>query len=591
MARFSEAWMQTLLAKSDIASIVSEYVKLNAKGRQLWGLCPFHNEKTPSFSVSADKQLYYCFGCGAGGSVVQFVMEVERLPYSEAIQFLAQKAGMELPEEINDEELRKERAIKERMYLAYKTAAKFYFNNLLSDEGLEARKYLLNRGLSANIIKEFGLGYARSEWEDLKSFLISEGFRESELVDAGLLIRHSSGRVYDAYRNRVIFPIIGANSKVIGFGARTMGDDLPKYINTGDTPIYSKRRTLYAINILKKQKASDAVIVEGYMDVISLHAAGVKNCVASLGTSLTQLQARLIKRYVSTVYIAYDGDTAGQNATLRGLEIFSSEGINVKVIIMPSGFDPDDYIKKFGKEGFLTLKDNALSLNEYKLERMAANYDLESADGREGYAKAGCGMIAELEPVEQERYCTMLARKTGITTETLKMQVARLKGSASKAQQSALKPSPKNRVRDGDMDEREKLELMLLGAVIENREIIKLIEREDVEKLFSNKSCYDIAVNILDLYKSGKDIIDVSLIMSDMSEAQARILALAISGETIKGDTLRYVNDCLKRIKEIDIDEEIIALKIKVDTSELPLNEKLDATKRIVELDLIKRSL
>ena len=349
MARFPDSWMGELLSKSDIASIASEYTLLKPKGKRLWGCCPFHSEKTPSFSVSPDTQLYYCFGCHAGGSVVQFVMEMEKLTYIDAIKYLAQRAGMELPEEVDDDRLRRERAIKERLYAACKAAAMFYHEKLMSPEGKAAQQYLAKRGIDGAIAKKFGLGYAPAGWDNLLKHLTGQGFKKEELISAGLAVKgNREGSCYDAYRDRIIFPIINTYKRVLGFGARTMGDDIPKYLNTGDTPIFNKRNNLYAINLQKGQHNADLIMVEGYMDVISLYKAGVKNAVASLGTALTQQQARLIKRFVPRVYISYDGDSAGQNATLRGLDILSKEGLEVRVIVIPDGMDPDDYARKYG---------------------------------------------------------------------------------------------------------------------------------------------------------------------------------------------------------------------------------------------------
>lgn len=349
MARFGDDWLEQLLAKNDIVTVVSSYVRLKAKGRNLWGLCPFHHEKTPSFSVAPEKQMFYCFGCHMGGGVVQFIMQVEHLSYVEAVKFLAQRAGMELPDQVDDVSLQREREKKDRLYEACKDAARFYFDCLRSDEGRQAREYFARRGLNGAMVSRFGLGYAPEGWDRLKNHLQKKGHREEDLVDAGLLIRNGQ-RVYDAYRNRVVFPIIATTGKVLGFGARAMDGSTPKYINTGDTPIYNKRANLYALNIVKaKKQLTDIVMVEGYMDVISLHMAGVDNAVASLGTALTQQQARLLKRYAPTVYICYDGDAAGQNATMRGLDILEAEGLQVRVIVLPEGQDPDDFIRQNGE--------------------------------------------------------------------------------------------------------------------------------------------------------------------------------------------------------------------------------------------------
>ena len=342
MAIFPDAWLSELLSKSDLAAIASEYTLLKPKGKRLWGCCPFHSEKTPSFSVVPDEQFYYCFGCHAGGSVVQFVMDAEKLTYVEAIKYLAQRAGMELPDDVDDDRLRQERALKERLYAACKDAAMFYHAKLLSEEGKEAQKYLMGRNIDAATAAKFGLGYAPPGWDNLLKYMTEKGYSNEHLLAAGLIIQgKGKDKYYDAYRDRVMFPIVSTAKRVLGFGARTMGNDTPKYLNTGDTPIFNKRNNLYGLNLQKGKHLADIIIVEGYMDVISLYKAGVTNAVASLGTALTQQQARLIKRYVPKVYISYDGDSAGQNATLRGLDILAKEGLDVRVIVIPDNMDPD----------------------------------------------------------------------------------------------------------------------------------------------------------------------------------------------------------------------------------------------------------
>ena len=589
MARFNDAWMEALLSKNDVVSVVSSYVTLRAKGRNLWGLCPFHNEKTPSFSVSPDKQMFYCFGCGAGGGVVQFVMDMEHLPYAEAIGFLAQRAGMELPQEIDDTALQMERARKERLYAACKEAAQFFHDTLLSNDGVQARAYLARRGLDAVTVQRFGLGYAPNSWDALLKYLKAQSFREDELLDAGLLVKNAqTGRVYDAYRNRVTFPIIGTNARVLGFGARAMGDETPKYINTGDTPIYSKRRNLYALNMLKGAKIADIVMVEGYMDVISLHAAGVQNAVASLGTALTQQQARLLKRYAPTVYIAYDGDAAGQNATLRGLDILSAEGLNVRVIVIPDGLDPDDYVRRFGKEAFDNLRDKAMALNAFKLMRMADNYNTATEDGRQEYALAGCRFIAGLQPVEQERYYAALARKTGISIDALKAQGAR--SGSSQAEEERRQPAGNRYRRQQNTDPRQRAELMLLRTILHAPETLQVIAQADMEEIFSVESYRSFAQGLLDA--SARHVKpDTALLLSGLTSEQAQQISEVFDTEVTVAEPMQIANDCIKRIRLADIEETIRSLREQAAGEQIPVQEKLQLTRQIQELDSQRRQL
>ena len=590
MARYNDAWMETLLSKNDIVSVVSSYVTLRAKGKKLWGLCPFHNEKTPSFSVSPDKQLYYCFGCKAGGSVVQFVMEMEHLPYNEAINFLAQRANLELPEAADDAELLREHARKERLYLACKAAAEFFHAQLTADTGTAARAYLANRGLTAGIVTRFGLGYAPNSWDALFKELTAQGFREDELLEAGLLVKNpNSGRVYDAYRNRVIFPIIGTNARVLGFGARTMGNETPKYINTGDTPIYSKRRNLYALNLMKGAKLADLVMVEGYMDVISLHAAGVTNAVASLGTSLTTDQARLLKRFVPTVYIAYDGDSAGQHATLRGLDILSAEGLRVRVIVFPDGLDPDDFVRKYKKEGFDSLRDQALALNAFKLMRMADEYDLSSEDGRQEYAMAGCRFISGLEPVERERYYAVLSRKTGFTVEALRAQ-SEQSAKSGFAQNEAFRPARRPRSVPEDTP-RLRAEQKLLQAMLASVAAAGAVKDGDIalEALFADETHRALAQRILETYaRGGKP--DAALMMGGFSPDETQRFSAILDADA-PAEPVKLAQDSIKSIRLCDTEAEIMRLREESMGDEVSLEEKLALTRRMQELDGMRRKL
>jgi len=590
MARYNDAWMETLYSKNDIVSVVSSYVTLRAKGKKLWGLCPFHNEKTPSFSVSPDKQLYYCFGCKAGGGVVQFVMEMEHLPYTEAIRFLAQRANLELPEEVDDAELLRERAKKERLYAACKAAAEYFHAQLLAEGGARARAYLADRGLTAGIATRFGLGFAPDSWDSLQKELTGQGFREDELIEAGLLVKNpNTGRVYDAYRNRVTFPIIGTNARVLGFGARTMGSETPKYINTGDTPVYSKRRNLYALNLMKGAKLSDLVMVEGYMDVISLHTAGVTNAVASLGTSLTQEQARLLKRYVPTVYIAYDGDSAGQNATLRGLDILAAEGLRVRVIVFPEGLDPDDFVRRYGKEGFDKLRDGALALNAFKLMRMAEGYDLSTEDGRQEYALAGCRFISGLEPVERERYYAVLSRKTGFTLEALRAQ----------GEQSAYRQAPDGepaRSLQKSRQEREdtprlRAEQKLLQAMLASANAAEAVAKSGavLEELFSEEICRSLAKGLLEVHARGSRP-DVALLLSPFTPEETQRLSAVLEAEA-PADPVKLVEDSLRSIRLYDTEAQMKELREQSVRETISLEEKLALTKRIQELDGMRRKL
>lgn len=531
MPMFPDAWMAELLGRNDIVSVVSEYVALSSKGRRMWGCCPFHNEKTPSFSVTADKQLYYCFGCHAGGGVIQFIMEAEKLPYVDAIKHLAARAGMELPGEVDDDRLRLERAHRERLYAACKEAARFYHDCLMGEVGKAAQRYLQRRGIDGRTAKRFGLGFAPDAWDALRSHLGQKGYADQELIDAGLAIRGKQKEsIYDAYRNRLIFPIIGTNGRVIGFGARTLGKDEPKYINTGDTLIFNKRRNLYALNMQKGKQLYDLVMVEGYMDVISLYKHGIDNVVASLGTALTQQQARLIKRYAPRVYICYDGDAAGQNAMLRGLDILAKEGLEVRVITIPDDLDPDDFVKKFGRDAFVSLKDGALTLNGYKLLAIERDFDLGNEDGREGFAKRACAFVSTLQPVERERYVSVIARKTGLLRDTIFEQCGAVKApkenSIGKYRNTRIKKTGET------LEKRQKTERMIVACMARDKDAaLHVFERMAEEGIaLSNSALCAFAEAILVAY-AFSDELDMARAMAalpkEVAEGALQALALA----------------------------------------------------------------
>lgn len=579
---FPDAWLDELLAKNDIVSVISSYVELRPKGRRLWGLCPLHGEKTPSFSVSPDKQMFYCFGCHAGGTVIQFIMQMERMSFVEAVKLLANRAGMELPENADDTAMQRERAYKERLYAACKAAARFYMETLLGPDGAPGRAYLAGRGLTSESVKRFGIGYAPAAWDALKTHLLAAGFTQQELLDAGLLVHNTEkNSVYDAYRNRVIFPIIGAAGRVLGFGARVLNDDKPKYINTGDTPIYNKRNTLYGLYLQKGRRCADLVMVEGYTDVIGLFEAGITNAVASLGTALTVQQARLLKRYTQLVYIAYDGDAAGQNATIRGLDILSHEGIDVRVIVFPDAQDPDEFIRTHGREAFDALKDHALSLNAFKLESMARGYRLTDENDRERYAKEACRFIASLQPVEQGRYYAQLAKKTGYPVEALQAQGAA--GSPLETAPVRRSPGIRRTAVPVEEDARTRAENALLLAMAQSREATLAAVSDGAAELFSDDARSLLAAEIIAAY-AADTAPNCARIIAAMPEELAGRLAGVFREDAVAKDPLRVVRDCAAAIRRFDRRRQIDAMTLQLTDSTLPANERQALMEQIQHL-------
>ncbi len=595
---FPESWLNELLAKNDIVSVVSSYVDLKPKGRRLWGLCPVHNEKTPSFSVSPDRQLYYCFGCHIGGTVIQFIMDVEHLTFPEAVEFLANRAGMAMPEEVNDAAMQRERAKRERLAEACRLAARFYMETLLGEEGGPGRAYLKKRGITSESVRRFGLGYAPDEWDALKNHLTGKGFSEDELLEAGLLVRNErANRTYDAYRNRLIFPIVATNGRVVGFGARVLNSaEKPKYINTGDTPLYNKRNNLYGLNLQKGGKLPDFVMVEGYTDVIGLFQAGVTNAVASLGTALTVQQAKLLKRYVGTVYIAYDGDAAGQNATIRGLDILSTEGLSVRVIVFPDEQDPDEFVRSRGRDAFEALKDNALSLNAFKLESMARGYALDTPDGREQYATAACRFISSLTPVERERYYQQLAHRTGYSLETLKAQGAAVKGGTGQGLSNPFERARTARRRaDKTETERARAETALLYAMLHSKEASDRVASDPAftgerDGLFSSEAYRTLAAATVSAYGRG-EAPNAAVIAAGMSKEDAELVSAVLREEIELPEPVKAAEDCLRRIERCDLAGRIETIKQSLSEPQLTAEQRTEKLKDMEKLNLRMRGL
>ena len=434
--QFSE-FLADLNARVHLEDVVGEYVHLKQKGHRYWGLCPFHREKSPSFSVDAESQLYYCFGCHKGGNLFQFVMEMERMEFIDAVKMLAERVGMELPERSGYERDRQrtDTAQREKIYEANRAAAMDFHRRIWTSEGAKARDYLYRRGLNDSDIKHFGLGVSAGGWCDLLDTLQKEGHDRETLVKAGLVVE-KNGKYFDMFRDRVMFPIISAQGRVLGFGGRAMGDAQPKYLNTQETVVFNKRLNLYCLNLLKKERnIGRTILVEGYMDAVSLRKSGVEGVVATLGTALTTEQADLMRRFAPEVWISYDGDSAGQKATLRALDILEEQNARARVILYPDGMDPDDFIKSRGIEAFNAIK--PMDAYEFRLLRAADGLDLSTQDGRTQYALTACEILKRVKnPVELENYVTIVSGRTDFDKEILYRQI----GTSPVKQEKEKKP-------------------------------------------------------------------------------------------------------------------------------------------------------
>ena len=428
---FPQAFLDELLARSDIVDVVGSYVQLQRKGANLFGLCPFHSEKTGSFSVSPDKQIYYCFGCKRGGGVINFIMEEENLTFPDAVRFLAKRAGLEVPEEEGDREAGRRR---QRLLDLNREAARFYYQLLQQPEGSAVRDYLARRQIRKATAVKFGMGASPDSWDTLLTAMTQKGYTKRELLDAGLVVQNKNGRLYDKFRNRLMLPVVDTRGDVVAFGSRVLDKSEPKYMNSSETPVYSKRRVLYGLNLAKKTKRPNIILCEGNLDIVTLHQAGFDNAVASMGTALTVEQTRLLSRFTKELVLCYDNDNAGKIATERALQILNNSDFSVKVLQLPKRLvdgeyvkqDADDFIKFQGPDAFERLLSGSENGIEFRMAQVAAKHDLTNDESRVAYCEEISRLLATLEnAVEREIYTARAAEAAKITPEAMKLEVQR----------------------------------------------------------------------------------------------------------------------------------------------------------------------
>ena len=428
---FSQTFLDELIARNDIVDVVGSYVSLTPKGGSYWGCCPFHNEKTPSFHVLQDKQFYHCFGCKKGGGVINFIMEIENLSYPDAIRFLAKRVNMEVPE---DRESADADRLRKRLLNLNRDAARWYYDVLQGPDGAAVRAYLDKRAISRKIAVRFGMGASPDSWDALLRAMTAKGYTKQELLTAGLIVANKSGGFYDKFRNRLMLPVIDVRGDVVGFGSRVIDKSEPKYMNSTETPVYSKRRVLYGLNLAKKTKRPNMILCEGNLDVVTLHQAGFDNAVASMGTALTTEQIRLLGRYTKELVLCYDNDNAGQLATQRALEMLNNTEFTVRVLKLPRRLvdgeyvkqDADDFIKFQGAPAFERLLSGSENGVEFRMSQVAAKYDLRSDQGRIDYTAEISQVLAELDnAVEREVYANRAAEAAGLSPESMRQEVER----------------------------------------------------------------------------------------------------------------------------------------------------------------------
>ena len=575
--KISERFIQELQDKIAIDEVISSHVSLKRRGKTLVGLCPFHNEKTPSFTVYPDTRSFYCFGCGAGGDVISFVRRVENLDYIEAVRQVAQMAGMSMPEDGYDDTLAKQRM---RLLAANREAAR-YFNSCLTDpKNSHALNYFLSRGLTQNTIRRFGLGYAPDGWRNLVEHLRSKGFTDNEIVLANLARRsEKDGRtsIYDNFRNRVMFPIIDLRGNVIAFGGRVLDDSKPKYINTSDTLVYKKSNGVFAMNLAKNANGNQFILVEGYMDVIALHQAGFTNAIACLGTAFTNEQANLLSRYAEEVLICYDNDEAGKKATQRALAVLGKTGLKLRVVSMSGGKDADEIIRKHGKERFANLISGAANKTEYRLLEERAKYDVETDDGKLRFLMAASQVLAECGTLECDIYATRLSNELGVSAESIKAQIKSARGKFIKSEEARKKRETDTMIERSFADKNNperagniraaKAEETLIASLMRNPDYYDKLKGKFSPDDFATSFNKRLITVLSEKLEAGLEP-DLSVFSSAFTpEEMDSVTRIFLSGSKL-GNTLKECEDCIAVLKED------IAVKI-TDTSEMSDEEYL----------------
>lgn len=574
--RITEETIERIKQENDIVDVISDVVKLKRSGRNYMGLCPFHNEKSPSFSVSQDKQIYKCFGCGEAGNVLTFVMKQKNLNFIEACKLLAERAN--IPLSLGNGEESKVVKKKNLLYKVNVAAARYFFSNLQRDS--KAKEYFSNRGIKDLTIKRFGLGYSKDGWQNLRYYLNKQGFSDELILEAGLIIRSQKGTLYDRFRNRVMFPVFNIKGDVIGFGGRVLDDSKPKYLNSPETLVFQKGTNLYGLNFAIKNKLEDRyfIIVEGYMDLISLHQYGITNVVASLGTALTVNQARLLKRYADKVIISYDADVAGQTATIRGLDILREAGFDVRVLQIPQGKDPDEFVRSNGKDAFLKLVNNAEDLISYKLKRAKEGINFKEKTSLIEYGDRVTEILAKLNPVEKDIYVKSISEDTGIKEQSLYDLIA----------------INRNTKTDDLVNKKEEFGTKLYvepGYLKAEKALIKLMLDEDFYgEIVNNISSEDLISNsyskIFNLIKDGKEkgLKDITL------HVEAGCDDIESSKEWVKIKEFQVLKATDKQRLILDYIKEVKSFKLKREIDKLKKKQKELAEKGLIE-DSIKIAL
>ncbi len=578
---YAEDVIEEVRSRNDIVSVISEYVKLQRKGSSYFGLCPFHNEKSPSFSVSPDKQMYYCFGCGAGGNVFTFIQEYENYSFPEAMKFLAERAGITLPEKEYSQEERRAQDLRTRILNVNKMAAKYYYYQLRTENGRQAMEYLKNRRLSDETIRSFGLGYSNKYSNDLYLYLKKQGVSDELLRESGLMNVDERKGMYDKFWNRVIFPIMDVNNRVIGFGGRVMGDGKPKYLNSPETAVFDKSRNLYGLNVARTARKKSMLVCEGYMDVISMHQAGFKNSVASLGTALTTQHASLLKRYTDEVILTYDSDGAGIKAALRAIPMLKAAGISTRVLHMNPYKDPDEFIKTLGPEAFQERMDQAENSFLFEISILERDFDMHDPEGKTGFYQAAARKLMEFDQeLERENYIQAVAERYHISFDSLRKMVNReaMRGAPPRRErEEVVRPQKKREKEDG----KKTSQRLLLTWLIEQKGLYEKISAYITPEDFTDPLYREVAEKLFEQLKTGE--VNPARILSAYEDAEQQREVAALFNATVRVETKaeleKALNETILRVLRGSIEYRTAHL----DPADMAGLQKIVADKRRVE--------
>jgi len=563
MAYYSEEIIEEVKSANDIVDVVSNYVQLKRNGSNYFGLCPFHREKTPSFSVAGEKQIYHCFGCGKGGNVIRFVMEAENISFVEAIQMLAERAKIDLPSKdtrdlyLSQDELLQKEQSKKNMYEINKIAGRFFYDNIQKSK--IAQEYIQKRSIEPATVRKFGIGFALDD-NGLTKLLVSRNFLEEDMLATGLVGKNDYGKLYDKFKNRLMFPIFDIRGKVVAFGGRCLesaevmkAQRIPKYVNSPENLIYTKGRHLYALNLARKanEKMKKILVVEGYMDVISPHQAGISNVVASLGTALTEQQGRLLRQYADEIILSYDSDEAGQNAIERGLEVLRSLGVSAKVLQMSGAKDPDEYILKYGPERFKKLMDSSISYAEYKINRLKQDYQLNDTTEKIKFLTKMAEVLAKIDNnIERDIYVDKFSQELGVGKEAILAEIEKktLRSSIGNKQVNHISQNllNQNTIMNKPSKENEDLIIFLLSKKDEKiyKELKANIEIAEIKDNIKK----NLIIKLYDLFETG-NINNKAIDSICESDEEFNTLTEILMNENINGDTEKILSEVIKSIK------------------------------------------